>query len=87
MDYVDEIISMLEGMSHCPDDWENCLGHKVGNDCDNQCVFQDAIDMLREYKKLKELAKQKEQKPACDHELKPEGCMCCAATRLCKRSE
>ena len=53
MSYVDEIISVLEKVT-CPKDYESCPVRIAGNDCDNQCIIQDSVDMLKDYKVLKE---------------------------------
>lgn len=86
MEYIDEIIGMLEALMQCPEDWEHCSGRLVGNDCDNQCVFLEAADMLRDYKRLK--VKEQDTIPGSGPEAKECGHHtggCCAKAR--KRPE
>ena len=84
MDYIDEIIGMLEKLTQCPEDWEHCSGRLVGNDCDNQCVFADAVEMLKDYKRLK--AKEQGVIPGSGPEAGERKCgyhfgWCCAKVR------
>lgn len=52
MDYLNEIIDRMEKVveAGCPKDYESCPGHAAGNDCDNQCVFQEALEFLYGYR-------------------------------------
>jgi len=52
MDRIDEIIGMMEKIT-CPKNYKKCPGRVAGNDCDNECLFVEAVDMLKDYKKLK----------------------------------
>ena len=52
MDRIDEIIGMMEKIT-CPKSYKKCPGRVAGNDCDNECLFVEAVDMLKDYKKLK----------------------------------
>lgn len=53
MDRVDELISMCE-KAECPKKYKTCPFDKAGNDCDNYCPFVELVDILKEYKGLKE---------------------------------
>ena len=52
MDRIDEIIDMFE-KAECPKRYKHCPLAVAGNDCDNECLFVEAVDMLKDYKKLK----------------------------------
>ena len=52
VDYIDEMIAIFEKIK-CPKDYKKCPARVAGNDCDNQCVLNEVVDILKDYKELK----------------------------------